>query len=277
MPSSGTKNLGQVAVFHRGQTPPANKELLWKDTNFTPSKLKEWSVPANDWLPVGANVVVQQQGDTVVAPVVTLTASNPVRQFGGNPSAAATTLTWHIERPLGCGEIIGINVNGLAVVPPTPNTQDGSLTVDTPLNVDTVHTITVATDTVVNRQATATATVKWLHKRLFVALPKTQNVWGLSDAQLSALFNGLPAKNWDLATGYSQTARIFTGTPTAPVRVYEVFLDPSQQATFRVNGVQNNAWITRNFHYTNSDGYATDFRLCAFQREVTGKLSVDTY
>jgi hypothetical protein len=272
---TGSKNVGQVAIFHKGNTPPANKELLWKDSNATPSVLKEWSASAGDWLPVGATVTITQGGGGDVPPQVTLSVSRPVRQFANRAGAGDTVLSWQVIRPAGCGQITAITVGGVSIVP-TGDSQNGATTVTTPLNVDTEHELRVVSASDTNSEATAKVEVKWQHKRLFFALPATTTISSYSDTQLSALLNGLPTNNSDLGSGYSQFNRIFMGSIGAPIRVYEAFLDPTQQANFRVNGVLNTAWTSRGFSYTNSDGYTTNFRLCAFQREVIGKLSVDT-
>jgi hypothetical protein len=272
---TGSKNVGPVAIFHKGPTPPNNKELLWKDSNSTPSVTKEWSAAAGAWLPIGAVVNITQVTGASVAPVVSLSVANPVRQWAGNQAAGVTVLSWQVTRPAGCPPITAITVGGVSINV-TGDSQSGTTNVTTPLNVDTTHTLTVTSSAPYNNQASAAVTVKWQHKRLFFAVPSSQQVTGLSDGALSNLLNSLPAANFDLGAGYSQFNRIFTGSSGAPVRVYEAFLDPSQQATFRVNGALNTAWSSRNFSYTNSDGYATTFRLCTFLREVTGKLSVDT-
>lgn len=299
---TGSKNLGQAAIFHKGLTPPVNKELLWKDTNFSPSKLKEWNSVTLAWEAYGSaggsdtsyeradptTVTVggipagtvfgtgTKQADVFdkmlyvpVAPGASLQVNNPVRQFGASGN---TVLTWAVSRPAGCGPITAIEVAGLSVTP-TGGNQNNTRTVTTPANTDTGYTVVAHTTAAVNNLAAASASVVWRHKRFWFALPTSQNLLTMTDAQISTILNA--ASSYEFATDRDQPMRSFAGTPGAPVNVYFCYLDAYGSASFVVNAAGNNAWTPRTFSYTNSDGYAAPFRLYKFNDEVTGTVNVD--
>lgn len=62
MGTTTSKNLGLIAAIKTGVTPPANKNLIWMDTNTIPPTKKSFDVGTQNWLeivflPSPANVI----------------------------------------------------------------------------------------------------------------------------------------------------------------------------------------------------------------------------
>lgn len=51
-PTTTSKNLGQISAVKIGETEPSNKNMLWIDTSFNPSKKKAWDILTSSWIEV---------------------------------------------------------------------------------------------------------------------------------------------------------------------------------------------------------------------------------
>jgi microcystin-dependent protein len=52
MPSTTSKNLGQVAAVIKSATAPSNINVIWIDTSTTPAIKKNWDVNSSTWIPL---------------------------------------------------------------------------------------------------------------------------------------------------------------------------------------------------------------------------------
>ena len=189
----------------------------------------------------------------------TMQASNPVRQFG---AAAGVTLSYSVTE--GTHPITSVVVNGQAQTYSDGSPRlDGTVSTATAPNADATFAL-LATDAA-GATAQASASVRYQHRRYWGGM--VQDPFSLSDVQLSAVLRTLSE---EFSSGRNQDFSLALSDQ------FVVVARPAAQGAgaFVVNGLANNAFQSRTFLFTNSDGFTESFVVERSASPDTGSFNI---
>ena len=209
-----------------------------------------------------------------VAPDLSFSLTNPVREFGDSNSIALPyTVTKHTKG------VTSITLNGDSVTvgsnidsdgDPDGNQQSGThgSTVTANVNATINAQVTTAIETI-NKSTTIT----WLGKKFLISSNVDYFTPSSNDATISAALNAL-------VSGFSLSAdRLIDSPITCSGQYFYVFYLDSMggdaEVNYLVNGMVNDSMNIKTFTYTNQFGYTSVYRLVQSQNILTGEFLIE--
>lgn len=194
-------------------------------------------------------------------PHASLTTSNSTRLFGASTSVVLSYTATKKTYPISALTVAGQSI------PVTGNTQSGTINASTAPNTDTTFSMNVVAG---STSASALAYVLYRHYRFW--FKSSQDLLGLTDAELSTFLNALSAGTFEFSTSKDHPVRTFNCN-----NEFIYFANPASfgTSTFVVNGLSNNAFVSKDFQFANANNYNTLFRLERSGNQLTGTYNVD--
>ncbi|WP_053405007.1 hypothetical protein [Persicobacter sp. CCB-QB2] len=259
---AATKNLSNVPVSDfRNKATNAGVGVTAQDHTFN---IDVGAIKAGDTVPSGLSFDdwVALVGTEIFPPVAAISGGG-VHEYTG-AATVPITLNWSVTK--GSLNITNILVAGESI-PPTGGNQSGTKPVNAPANTSTSYSITVTDEQ--GQQDTKSTTVSFRHRRFFFA--DSDDLQAMSDTEISNRMNASHLSRSELATNrlksYSQ--------PCADEYFYYAYPAAWAKATFRVNGLINNAVIEKEFQYTNQNGHTETYYLYRSFGKNSSTLSIE--
>lgn len=208
-----------------------------------------------------------------VAPDLSLSLTNPIREFGASGSIALPyTVTKHTKG------VTSITLNGGTIAvgsnidqdsDPDGNQQSGTYasTVTQNVNATISGVVTTAIETV-----TKTVNISWLGKKFLTSSNVDYFTPSGNDATISGILNAL-------GTGFSLSGDRFVDNPItcSGEYWYAFYLDSmggDPNVSYLVNSMVNTAIDIKTFTYTNQFGYTSVYRLVKSKSLLTGEFQI---